>query len=197
MAVVGLPADARVVAADSGLDFARSLGLHVDVVVGDLDSVSEVGLAAAREAGTTIERHPAAKDATDLELALDRARALEADDIVVLGGAGGRFDHVLGGVLLLADDRYADLRITARLGTALVTVVRDQADLHGDPGDYVSLLPVNGPARGITTTGLLYPLADEDLAPGTSRGVSNELLGAAATVTVRGGVLLAVQPSAL
>jgi thiamine pyrophosphokinase len=58
----------------------------------------------------------------------------------------------------------------------------------------VSLLPVHGPARGVTTEGLLYPLAGEDLEPGTTRGVSNEMTAAEALVRVRDGVLLAVRP---
>lgn len=196
-ALVDLPDDAVVVAADSGLDYAHALGLHVDVVVGDLDSVSEVALAAARHAGTTIERHPAAKDATDLELALDWAVALDADDVVVLGGAGGRFDHLVGGLLLLTSARYAAVDVTARLGDSLVTVVRTGATLHGRVGSYLTLVPVGGPALGITTTGLLYPLHDEDLDPGTSRGVSNELVEPTATVALRDGVLLVIQPAAL
>jgi thiamine pyrophosphokinase len=196
-ALEGLPTDARVVAADSGLDFAHGLGLHVDVVVGDLDSVSEVALAAARHAGTTIERHPSAKDATDLELALDRAVELGAARIVVLGGAAGRFDHVVGGLLLLADERYENVHMTARLGSARVAVVRGEATLEGQVGDYVTLLPVAGPAEGITTSGLLYPLHNEDLLPGTTRGVSNELVTRTATVHVRQGVLFAIQPTAI
>ena len=66
-----LPRDALVVAADSGLDLARRLGVPVDLVVGDFDSVDPAGLAAAAAAGSVLERHPVDKDATDLELALD------------------------------------------------------------------------------------------------------------------------------
>ena len=189
-----IPGDAHVIAADSGLDSAMALGLRVDLVVGDLDSVSPTALAAANEAGITVERHPVAKDQTDLELALDRAVALAPDRVIVIGGAGGRFDHAVAGVLQLAHERYAHVAMEARFGTARATVVRGERELHGRPGELVSLLPVGGPARGITTSGLRYPLADEDLLPGTSRGVSNEFEGQVATVAVREGVLLAVQP---
>ena len=68
---------AFVVAADGGADAALALGLHVDLAIGDFDSISAAGLAALERAGTRIERHPAAKDATDLELALDAALAAE------------------------------------------------------------------------------------------------------------------------
>ncbi len=86
---------------------ALALGLRIDRAIGDFDSVSAAGLAAAEAAGAIVERHPAAKDATDLELALDAAIALEPARILVVGSAGGRLDHLLGSILLLADDRYA------------------------------------------------------------------------------------------
>ena len=52
-------------------------------------------------------------------------------------------------------------------------------------------------AHGVRTDGLRFPLHGEDLLPGSTRGISNELLGTTATVTVADGVLLAVQPHAL
>jgi thiamine pyrophosphokinase len=192
-----LPDGARVVAADSGLAAAALLGLTADVVVGDMDSVAPTLLASAEADGARIDRHPAAKDATDLALAMDEAVRLGARRITVVGGAGGRLDHLLANALLLAADDYAAAHVVAHLGAATITVVRDEALLRGRRGELVSLLPVNGPAHGITTDGLLYPLHDETLAPGSSRGVSNELARRTAHVRLRSGVLLAVQPGAL
>lgn len=189
-----LPAGTVVVAADSGIDHAHALGLVVDVAIGDFDSVSAPGLARATDAGAIVERHPAAKDATDLELALDAALALAPARIHVLGGHGGRLDHLLANALLLAAPAYASVALTAQMGAARVTVVRRAAELRGSCGDVVSLIAAHGPARGVTTTGLLFALAHEDLHPGSTRGISNELLESPAAVTVDAGVLLAVQP---
>jgi thiamine pyrophosphokinase len=189
-----LPEGTRVIAADSGVEHALALGLHVDLVVGDLDSASPAAVERAAAAGAIVERHPAAKDATDLELALDAALAMGTSRIHVLGGHGGRLDHLLANVLLLARPEHAGVAITARMGAARVAVVRDAAELHGPIGDVVTLLPVHGAARGVTTSGLLYPLDAEDLAPGTTRGVSNELVHDPATVTLAAGVLVAIQP---
>lgn len=193
-ALAGLPPVAVVIAADSGLAHAEHLGLAVDLVVGDLDSVAPDVLARAEAAGTEVDRHPAAKDATDLELALDRALATNPDRIVVVGDDGGRLDHLLAGVSLLASDRWASTRVEARLGAHRLTVVRGPTELHGAPGDIVTLLPQHGPALGVTTDGLEYPLRGEDLPPGTTRGVSNVLLGTSAHVDLAGGVLVAIQP---
>lgn len=195
-ALAGIPAGTPVIAADSGVDHALALGLRVDVAIGDFDSVSAVGLDDAAAAGAVVERHPVAKDATDLELALDAALERGARRVHVLGGHGGRLDHLLANALLLASPRYESLELTAQMGTASVTVVRSEASLTGAVGDTLSLLAVHGPALGVTTAGLRYPLHDEDLHAGSTRGVSNELVTPSATVRLRGGTLLVVQPAA-
>lgn len=192
-----LPAAALVIAADGGLRLAGPLGLRVDLVVGDLDSVDPADLAAAERAGARVDRHPVAKDRTDLALALDAAVAAGAARITVIGGAGGRADHLLANWLLLAADAYADLEVRAWSRAARTDVVRAgrTCHLYAPVGSLVSLLPVHGTARGVTTTGLAYPLDGEDLAPGTSRGVSNVVAATEATVHLAAGVLLAVSPA--
>jgi thiamine pyrophosphokinase len=189
-----VPAGATVVAADGGLDRAAALGLDVEVLVGDLDSVSSTALAEAEAAGTRIVRHPVAKDATDLELALDEAVALGARRVLVVASAGGRLDHLVASVLLLGSERYAGLELDALVGDALVHVVRGERTLRGSPGDLLTLLPLGGAVEGVTTTGLEYPLADETLTPGSTRGVSNVFTAPEARVSVSSGVLLAVSP---
>lgn len=189
-----LPPDAFVIAADSGVKHAAAVGRRVDLAVGDFDSIDPELLRAVEEAGTEIERHPEAKDATDLEIGLVAARVAGAERVIVVGGHGGRLDHFLANALLLAAPAFADLTIEALVGPARLTAIHREATLTGARGELVSLLPLGGPAIGVRTTGLLYPLADEDLRPGTTRGVSNEFLEAAALVTVRDGTLLAVQP---
>lgn len=193
-----LPVGACTIGVDSGVAHALALGLRVDLAVGDFDSLGPDVLAAAEATGTVVERHPVAKDATDLELGLEAAVRRGAGRVIVLGGHGGRLDHLLANALLLAAPRFADIAIEARMGTATVTVVRPAtpATLTGEVGATVSLLPVGGVATGITTTGLAYPLHAGDLAPGTTRGVSNVLAEPSATVTLAGGTLLAVLPGA-
>jgi len=190
-----LPPAGSVVVADGGLLRARELGLAVDVVVGDLDSVTPEALAAAEEAGARIVRHPAAKDATDLELALDEAVALGARRVLLVASASGRLDHLLGSLLLLGSERYAGLRLDALVGDALVHVVRDDRTLPGAAGELLSLLAVGGPAVGVVTEGLEYPIRRETLEPGSSRGVSNVFTGTAARVVLDRGVLLAIRPA--
>ena len=137
------------VAADSGLESAQAWGLAVDAVVGDMDSVDPAALAAAEAAGATVERHPAAKDATDLDLAVATALAAGPPDrLVVVTGTGDRLDHLLTVALSLATPALAAVAVEAWIGPAHLWVVRDHLALTGPPGALLSLVPVHGPARG-------------------------------------------------
>lgn len=193
-----LPDGAPVVAADGGVDAALALGLNVDVVVGDLDSSTAEGLAAAEAGGARVERHPPDKDATDLALALHTAAGLAGDggDLVVLGVEGGRFDHLLAGVLALADPALAAHRVRAHLGGASVHVVHGPGEVALElvGGSTVTLVPVGGDAIGVRTSGLRYPLHGERLAAGTTRGVSNVADGDGVLVGLDAGTLLVVVP---
>lgn len=190
-----LPAGAPVVAADGGVDVALALGLAIDVVVGDLDSVTAVGLAEAEAGGARVERHPVDKDATDLDLALDVAASM-GREVVVVGFDGGRLDHLVAGILALA----APVRPPVRgyLGPATVRVLHGPAAARLDDaaaGDLVTLVPVGGDAVGVRTEGLRYALHGERLAAGTTRGVSNVVETARdAVVRLESGSLLVIQP---
>lgn len=193
-----LPRPGYVVAADSGLEQAARLGLRADLAVGDFDSVAEETLALAVAGGCRVDRHPVAKHHTDLELALLSARAWGADHIVVVGGHGGRLDHLMANVLALAGPDMEATSVEGWMGGARVDVARPGrgVNLVGHAGDLVTLLAVGGPARGVRTEGLRYPLDGEDLLPGSTRGVSNEMVGAAATVAAAAGVVLVIRPTA-
>lgn len=191
-----LPGAALVIGVDSGIGHALGLGLQVDLAVGDFDSVDPATLATAEAAGARVQRHPRAKDATDLELGLTAALAAGATRIVVVGGHGGRLDHLLANTLLLAAAAFEGVAVEAHMGTAWLVVARPGAvtTVAGDVGEVVSLLPVGGAATGVVTTGLAYPLDGEALAAGSTRGASNELVSPNATVTLDGGSILVIKP---
>jgi thiamine pyrophosphokinase len=190
-----LPAGAFVIAADSGLDHAAALGLSVDVLVGDLDSATAPAMRAAEAAGVRIERHPVDKEATDLELALDYALGIGARRVtVVSGGGGARLDHHLAELVLLGSTRYAPLRLDARIGAARAVAVHagEGVSLTGAPGAVLTLIALGGAASGITTGGLRWPLRGETLEPGSTRGVSNEIVSGPVRIATTGGSLLVV-----
>ena len=185
-----------VIAADGGAESLDALGRRPDLLVGDFDSVS-AALAERLEAdGTSVERHPADKERSDTELALEAAVARGATEIVLLGAIGrDRLDHELANLLLLADPGMAgrDVRIASGSSTARVLRGGERLALGGSVGDLVSLLPIGGDASGVTTEGLRWSLERALLRFGRSRGLSNELVAAAASVSLEHGTLLVVE----
>jgi thiamine pyrophosphokinase len=188
--------DALVVAADVGVAEAHRHGLQVDLLVGDMDSVSPEQVSRVEAEGGRIIRHPVDKDATDLELAIEAAAGEGVSRVVVVGGRLGRLDHLLGNLLVLTSPRFAGVQMDAAFGSARVHVVRDRRELAGHPDELVSLFAMGGPARGVRTTGLRWALHGDDLEPGSSRGISNRFTQQVASVSVSSGVLLAVRPGA-
>ena len=188
-----------VIAADSGVDVALDAGITPDLVIGDMDSISERGLAWATAGDVDIHRFPQDKDRTDLELALEHAveMAEAGEEIVVAEGGGGRLDHLLANVAVVCGPIAAEHPVRAVVGDAVVTPIRRQAELAGAVGSLVSLLAIGGPVTGITTHGLRWSLEGDTLEPGSARGVSNEFIAPTATVAVASGVLAAIQPGSL
>lgn len=181
-----------VVAADGGGNALRAAGLAPHVLIGDLDSIAPAAEAAFRAAGVEVIRHPAEKDETDLELALLLAVGRGARRIDILGAIGGRWDQGLANVAMLALPDLADLRVRLLDIAQEAFLVRDTAEIPGAAGDTVSLLPIGGPAHGITTSGLYYPLRDATLRFERSRGVSNQIVAPPARVGLTAGMLLVV-----
>lgn len=184
---------AQVIAADGGNRHAAVLGLHVDVLIGDLDSLGEDVRAALEAGGTRFVAVSSHKDETDLELALLYAVEQGAREVLALGVLGDRLDMSLANILLLTHPALRDVRVVMWVGSQTAWIVRPPGDtISGQPGDTLSLLPLGGDARGITTHNLEYPLNDETLFFGPARGVSNVLAAPSAHLALREGLLLAV-----
>ena len=192
-----------VIAADGGLRWAQKLEVHVDVVVGDMDSVDAAALAEVEAGGAEIVRHDPDKDATDLELALLLACERGASSITLIGGHGGRLDHFLGNIALLVS-LPKGVQAQALMGETEIFVIHgcgargaeqqgEELQLNGKPGQIVSLIPWDGHAAGIKTEGLRWPLAGETLSLGTSRGISNEMTSTQASVSLESGTLLVIK----
>jgi thiamine pyrophosphokinase len=182
-----------VVAANGGSNHAKSLGLTLDAIVGDLDSLDEEGKATFLSQGVHIQISRSEKDETDLELALLYAVHQGAEEIIVLGAFGGRIDMCIANLLLLAHPQLAKVRIQFWHGNQTAWIIRPPGgEVHGRSRDTLSLIPINGDAEGITTHNLAYPLKNERLFSGPARGVSNLLTDNIATIELRSGVLLAV-----
>ncbi len=194
-----IPAHELVIAADSGLHGAIDLGLRVNVVIGDMDSVDKAVLAAVEANGTTVTQLPRDKDSTDAELALLKAVEMGATKIVLITKGGGRLDHELGVFAVLQNPGLRQCTIQALWDNSMLHLIHGPASvtITGKQGSNVGLIAAGGEASGITTTGLKWTLTNETLAPHSSRGISNQLIEESAVILLQEGSLFVVQSSVL
>ena len=185
--------DAIVIAADGGYLHAEMLDLEIHSIVGDLDSMSEEVKNNFLAQGTRIQSSPPEKDETDLELALLHAVDLDIDRILILGAIGGRLDMTLSNLHLMLLPQLEQVKVEAWYGNQTLWIIRPPGDeILGQRGDTLSLIPVAGTAKGITTSHLKFPLKKENLSIGLSRGLSNVLTASDASIDLQEGLLFVI-----
>lgn len=179
----------RLAGVDGGSRHLQTLGLTPHLAVGDMDSIPGEVLSMYQRIGVELHRHPPRKDATDLELALELALARGATRITILGGTGGRIDHTLGNLFLLARCLPTGIPTCVMDQTQRIYLVDRTLNIEGEIGDTLSLLPATPLVTGVTLSGLDYPLLEASLDFGTSRAMCNVFAAKSVTVTVRSGRL--------
>lgn len=182
-----------VICADGGAEYAGKLDIVPQIVLGDFDSLPAEELAEMKSRGVRVIQFPVEKDATDTELAIEQAVAMGADEIVLLGASGSRLDHTFANLTLLIPLLHKGIRAYLVDEHNVVTLIKDQIELTGQPGDIVSLIPFTPKVTEVTTEGLYYPLQQATLKMGNSLGVSNKMIDKVAKVTIGGGHLLVFQ----
>ena len=174
-----------VIAADRGYDSLMAYGVPPDLVVGDFDSLGHT------PSHPNVIQLPCAKDDTDMVFALRKGLDMGYRRFVLLGGVGGRLEHTLGNLQILdwltTQGAQGFLAGEKTVATALRSgSLTFPASMSG----YLSIFCNSGEARGVTLSGLKFPLEDALLTSSFPVGVSNEFLGQVAQVTVRDGSLL-------
>jgi thiamine pyrophosphokinase len=185
--------DDSLIAADGGARHVRALGKMPAAVIGDMDSLREEEITPMRDADVKMIQHSRDKSETDFELALGYAAEAGFSEVLIVGALGGRLDQTLGNLALLSQPNLAGMQVWMEDGQETVRFVQEQVDISGKPGDIVSLIPWGSEVSGVTTEGLRWPLHQETLHPDRTRGISNEMVGETASVSVKAGLLLLVQ----
>ncbi len=183
-----------VIAADSGLHTAQKLGLRIDAIIGDMDSVDENALAEAKSRGTKIIQHDRDKNFTDLHSALLYAAECGTKKIVVVTAGGGRLDHQLGVIAAMFDPQLRQTQVEAIWDNEEIFALQGptSCEFSAEVKDIVGLQAFSATATGISTTGLRWQLLNEQLANHETRGVSNEATEKRVSVSLVAGQLLVI-----
>ncbi len=180
------------IAVDGGLRYLRNLYKTPGLLIGDLDSIFAADVEGALAQGVEVKRFPVDKDETDLELALLSAVEKGFEEMLIIAALGGRLDQTLGNLALLTLPFLAGAKVTIEDGTEEIFLIRDRTEINGNPGDIVSLIPLQGEVKGVETRDLKYPLNRETLYAEKSRGISNVMLTDQAGVSIESGLLLCI-----
>lgn len=178
------------IAADVGYQNALKLGVKIDILLGDFDSLGTPPPDKQLEILTV----PAEKDFTDTQLAVQTALERGADDIVIIGGLSGRLDHTLSSLAILED-------LSLKKVHALITDGHNRAHFLSSTSTlipkshfrYLSLIAVSERVRGVSIEGCKYPLKNATLERCYQYAVSNELCGNCALISVRRGDVYVIE----
>jgi thiamine pyrophosphokinase len=176
-----------VMAADSGLESAVQAGIEPDLVVGDMDSISDARLL---EGIPEQRKHilPVDKDETDTEYGLRVLRDMGCTEVVIAGGGGGRLDHALGIAMLFERGDPPRRWVTEKED---VRLVEGEMEFGGREGGTVSLFPIGAAAEDMHSEGLKWPLDGLRFARGYA-GISNLVTSDRVLIRVGKGKLLMI-----
>lgn len=192
-----------VACADSGLDTAKKLGLSVDFLLGDFDSVQKETLGSfieesLKDGSTKFEKYPPEKDYTDMHLVLEWAVSKEPSGIVILGATGGRLDHLVANINMLMlplKNNIPAYIIDQNNKLCLVNGNFTIENKQNNYWKYISVYPLTEEVTGLSLSGVKYPLDNATVKKGTSMTISNEFAENAeeAVISLDKGILIVIQ----
>lgn len=184
-------ANYTVICADGGANYAMAHSLIPDYLIGDFDSITPEALRWVKDTDATVTEYPANKDASDMELAIDLARTLPNQKIVLTSILGLRFDHTMANILFLASDRYKGINISIHEDSLIVSPLRNESlSFTGKRGDTFSIIPVSSTITGVTITGAEWDLMEATIPIGSTWSLSNRFKSETVTATLREGTAL-------
>ena len=167
-----------IIGVDRGADTAFKYGIHLDLVIGDLDSISSKSRNFFKD---KLHTFPAEKDFTDTDLAIEEAIKRGFEIITITGLYGNRIDHMLANLMLAF--KYSKAKI-AFVGERFLSYPCPSAhEIVNQKGKLFSIIPISHCVKGVTLQGFKYPLKEKDLYRGESIGISNIILEDHAYVT--------------
>lgn len=177
-----------VICADGGLEKAKKYGIIPDLIIGDFDS-TDPDILKEYEKRIPLERYPAEKDFTDMELAIESAISRGYKNLVLTGATGTRLDHTLGNIMLMEKYCKTGVNITIIDNNNEMRIISDNTDLllEGKEGHYISLIPLTDSIQGLYLEGFKYPLDNVSVQRGSTLCISNQIRGKAGKIRLRQG----------
>lgn len=184
-----------VIAVNGGSKHARKFGLIPDVIIGDLDSISEKDYLFFLNNGTVFKKYDPIKDKTDVQLAIEYAMEYGFKEILLVCVFGNRLDHILANIFLLMKVVEAGISVKIVDEFQEIILIYKSGRIEGNIGDVVSLIPLTSTVSGLKLSGLKYVPKNGILKMTDTLGISNVLTKKSATITINNGKLLLIKPN--
>ena len=186
-----------VIAVDGGYTYCERLGIVPDLIVGDMDSLTDILQEKIEELARTdpekVIRLPCEKDDTDMRFAMKKGLEKGCQEFVLYGALGGRLEHTIANIQCLLYLKEQGVKATIADEKYTVFLLKNETVSFAEESTgFFSLFALQKQASGVTIRGMKYPLEDVLLTEDFPLGISNEFIGEAAEITVREGTLLAI-----
>ncbi len=181
-----------VLVSDGGYRTAKKMGLNIDALIGDFDSITSEDLKEAKKKGIKIISFPTDKDKTDGELTVDYAISLGSKEIVILGSFKEELDHALGNLFLLF--KVDKVGIISKLITQLyeIELINSEKEYIGKVNQELSLIPVSDTVEGLNIEGSKYNLKNVKVEMGQTLTLRNFIIDQNAKVYLKKGKVLSI-----
>lgn len=185
--------DAVIICCDGGMRHTMKLGIVPDYIVGDFDSVSPEVLDYYKKQDIELKQVPCRKDETDMELGINHAIEIGAEDITLIGGIGSRMDHTLANIFQLIKINKHGVKGRLVNEKNVIVLSTGNTVVEGEKGDIVSFIPITAEVKGVSTKGLEYSLDNAVLYMDSPLGVSNVMEDTTAMYTFNEGMALIIK----
>jgi thiamine pyrophosphokinase len=179
---------------DRGISYLLDVEIEPDIIFGDYDSLFEHHHDFILNHKNSY-KYNSEKDESDLELAIKWALERKPHKVNIFGATGGRIDHMLGNIGLLALSIHTNTPVYIIDKINMLTIIKNGKTVITKSPEYkyISFLPFTEAVTGITLTGFKYPLLDYDLFLGSTRCISNELVEEECTISFNSGILILIK----
>lgn len=179
-----------IICADGGIEYLIKLNAEPDLVLGDLDSISQLGLDYIKNKSIQVKLFPSIKDDTDTALALEYLLDRGFDEITFMGVTGTRMDHTMANILLLNTLLERGVKGKIIDDNNIIQLVDEYLEIEYMENSYVSIIPISEKGVVVSLQGFFYNLNKGKIEFGSTYGISNRIIEDCGKIKIHSGKAL-------
>ncbi|MGK9475860.1 thiamine diphosphokinase [Melioribacter sp. OK-6-Me] len=179
----------KIICADGGANSAHQLNVVPDVIIGDLDSITNENLRYFSGKSKIVKQNR--QNDTDVEKAIKYAIKNKFTDLFLIGATGSRLDHSFCNLGIMLKF-YDEIQIKLLHRQSVLCVYEGNVEIKTLPGETISIYGFDRKTK-ITSRGLKYPLKETSLPFGEKESTSNVALKDSIYLTIKGGRVFVIR----